>query len=126
MAKRTPRISVTRAYDIDKDGGGHRVLVDRLWPRGISKKSLPIDEWAKDVAPTTELRQWFHHDPERWTEFKKRYRKELAENTDAMKKLLGVAAKKHVTLIYGARDEEHNHAIVLRDFLTARLKRKAK
>lgn len=126
MAKSGPRISIARAYDIDKDAGGYRVLVDRLWPRGISKKALPIDEWAKDVAPSTQLRRWFHHDPERWTEFKKRYGKELAENAEATKKLLAVAAKKHVTLIYGARDEEHNDAIVLRDFLTARLKRKTK
>ena len=127
MAKRIPQISLIRAYEHNDSEEGHRVLVDRLWPRGITKAKLGLDEWLKTIAPTTELRHWFHHAPERWTEFKKRYRKELSDNTQDVEKLIQTARERPLVLIYGARDEEHNHAIVLRDFLLAKVhRRKAK
>lgn len=124
MPKRQPTISLVRAYEADTSINGYRVLVDRLWPRGLSKSELPLDEWLKSIAPSTELRRWFNHLPERWTEFKKRYRKELSENSEDVNKLLELAREKPLVLIYGARDEEHNHAIVLRDYLLTKLRPK--
>jgi len=99
-------------------GDGYRILVDRLWPRGISKERLKLDAWAKNLAPSTELRKWFAHDPEKWPEFEKRYRAELtqAKATVVVRNLLAQAGRaKVVTLLYGAKDEEHNEAVVLRD-----------
>lgn len=93
---------------------GKRVLVDRVWPRGISKEDAKLDEWLKDVAPSTELRKWFNHDPDKFSEFKKKYREELRNNeaVQALKDMNG-----SVVLLYGAKDEVHNHAIVLKEFL---------
>ncbi|UBH22616.1 DUF488 domain-containing protein [Macrococcus armenti] len=93
---------------------GKRVLVDRVWPRGISKEDAKLDEWLKDVAPSTELRKWFNHDPDKFSEFKKKYREELRNNeaVQALKDMKGT-----VVLLYGAKDEVHNHAIVLKEFL---------
>jgi uncharacterized protein YeaO (DUF488 family) len=115
MSSHAAQISVKRAYDPAAPGDGYRVLVDRLWPRGIRKQSLPLDEWNKDVAPSTELRQWFGHDPERWAEFQKRYRRELsdAQHQTAMHSLLKAAGHGSLTLIYAAKDLQHNHALVL-------------
>jgi uncharacterized protein YeaO (DUF488 family) len=124
MAKRLPRIAIARAYDVGDEDHRYRVLVDRLWPRGISKQELHLDEWLKEVAPSTELRRWFNHQPERWNEFRKRYKKELTANAADVEKLLTLAKKQPLTLIYGARDEEHNDAVVLQEVLTARLRRK--
>jgi uncharacterized protein YeaO (DUF488 family) len=126
MAKRLPNIAIVRAYDVDASVHGYRVLVDRLWPRGISKQELHLDEWLKDVAPSTELRRWFNHLPERWDEFQKRYKKELAANAEDVDKLLTLAKQRSLTLIYGARDEQHNDAVVLQEVLLAKLRRKPK
>ncbi|HXP64226.1 MAG TPA: DUF488 family protein [Steroidobacteraceae bacterium] len=110
-----PEILIKRAYEAAARGDGYRVLVDRLWPRGLTKQELPLDQWDKDLAPTTELRKWFGHEPERWAEFQKRYRKELSspEQRGRMRELLENASPRALTLVYGAKDEEHTHALVL-------------
>ena len=107
-------LRIKRVYEAPAKSDGRRILVDRLWPRGIAKTK--IDLWLKDVAPTTELREWFGHDPEKWTEFRKRYRNELRHN-DALGELRTLAGKSNVTLVYGAKDEQHNQAVVLKEFL---------
>ncbi len=101
---------------------GARFLVERLWPRGIKKTSLRIDAWLKEVAPSAELRRWFSHDPAKWREFQQRYRTELEAHPDAWRPLLQAARHRRVTLLYSSRDTEHNNAVVLRDYLNARLK----
>jgi uncharacterized protein YeaO (DUF488 family) len=108
-------ILIKRAYAAAAPSDGYRVLVDRLWPRGLTKQALPLDDWDKDLAPTTELRTWFGHDPERWLEFQKRYREELASSAqqDRLKELLKAAGSRTLTLVYGAKDEKHTHALVL-------------
>lgn len=110
-------IRIKRTYEPAARGDGRRFLVERLWPRGIKKEDLDVDAWLKDVAPSTELRKWFGHRADRWAEFKRRYEKELRANPDAWKPILDAARKGNVTLLYSARDTEHNGAIVLRDFL---------
>ena len=110
-------IRLKRAYEPPQKGDGFRILVDRLWPRGISKERLAADVWAKDLAPSTELRKWFGHDPAKWTEFRKRYRDELTHMHASQKVRELLAAAKHsknITLLYGAKDEDHNEAVVLR------------
>lgn len=92
-------------------------LVDRVWPRGIAKADLDVDGWLRDVAPSTELRRWFGHDPQRWAEFRKRYLAELADNADAAEPLLAAARDGHLVLLFGAKDTEHNQAVVLREWL---------
>lgn len=112
-----PTIQLKRAYDAPARSDGYRILVDRLWPRGIKKEALRLDDWAKALAPSTELRQWFAHDPDKWTEFRKRYRAELrsAGAAQIVRDLLASAkGAKTITLLYGAKDREHNEAIVLR------------
>ena len=113
------KILIKRAYEPAARSDGYRVLVDRLWPRGLTKQALPLNEWNKDLAPTTQLRQWFGHEPERWAEFQKRYRKELSapEQREKMRELLKSASPKALTLVYGAKDEEHTHALVLQSEL---------
>lgn len=111
------QLFLKRAYEPPSDTDGTRVLVDRLWPRGLEKHKAAIDVWLKDVAPTTELRKWFGHDPARWTEFRRRYRDELVGNS-AVDELHALMKQGRVTLIYAARDQEHNEAVVLRDYLT--------
>jgi uncharacterized protein YeaO (DUF488 family) len=113
----TATILLKRAYDRPARGDGFRVLVDRLWPRGIKKEDLQLDTWAKELAPSTELRKWFAHDPSKWSEFRKRYRFELAQSHASKRigEILDVAKpSKTVTLVYGAKDTEHNEAVVLR------------
>lgn len=110
------RISLKRAYDPPQAADGKRVLVDRIWPRGMTKEKAKIDLWLKDVAPSTELRQWFGHDPQRWAEFRKKYRAELKGNP-ALDELRKMAGKGKVTLVYAARDEEHNNAVVLQTII---------
>lgn len=110
-------IHLKRAYEPASSADGVRILVDRLWPRGVSKERAAIDQWMKEVAPSTELRRWFGHDPKRWSEFCRRYRSELSHHQELLKELRGMARKKALTLVYAARDEEHNEAIVLRDVL---------
>ncbi|HEY1751741.1 MAG TPA: DUF488 family protein [Caulobacteraceae bacterium] len=113
------KVSIKRAYEAPAAGDGRRVLVDRLWPRGVGKAEAKLDDWLKDVAPSSDLRRWFGHDPERWPEFRRRYRAELQANP-AAEALRRLAAKGRLTLIYGARDTEHNDAVVLAEWLADR------
>lgn len=111
-------ITLKRIYEPYDKKDGFRVLVDRLWPRGISKEKAHLDLWLKDIAPSTELRKWFNHDPEKWLEFQKRYKAEIAANRDAFTMLKKMTKEKQiVTILYGAKDEEHNEAVVLRKLL---------
>jgi uncharacterized protein YeaO (DUF488 family) len=109
------KINLKRVYEIPNKEDGTRVLVDRLWPRGLTKQKAKIDLWLKDIAPSTELRKWFGHDPEKWTEFKKRYQKELTKNKEPIEILKELQKNGTVTLVYGAKDQEHNEAIVLQE-----------
>ena len=111
------RVQIKRIYDAPEKSDGVRVLVDRLWPRGITKKAAALDLWMKELAPSTELRKWFNHDPERWEGFRQRYRRELREHAKELDVLKAQAAKRRVTLLYGARDTEHNEAVVLQEAL---------
>ena len=113
-------LRLKRAYDPPASSDGVRILVDRLWPRGVSKEKASLDEWEKDIAPSTELRKWFGHDPERWAEFQRRYRAELREHDDILKRIRALAKSHTVTLVYSAHDEEHNDAVVLKDVLLGR------
>lgn len=113
----TPQWRLKRIYDPSDAGDGTRVLVDRLWPRGLSKQEAGIDLWLKSIAPSTDLRHWFNHQPERWMEFTQRYRKELAENIQAVAQLEKLSASGPVTLLYAARDTEHNQAQVLLSYM---------
>jgi uncharacterized protein YeaO (DUF488 family) len=110
-------VRLKRAYLSPSPEDGVRVLVDRLWPRGLRKADAAIDRWAKEVAPSTELRRWFGHDPSRWGEFRRRYRAELSHNTAPVNELRAMAQKGRLTLVYAARDELHNEAVMLRDVL---------
>jgi uncharacterized protein YeaO (DUF488 family) len=122
MSRRIAAASVRlkRAYESPDAGDGTRVLVDRLWPRGVKKAEAAIDRWAKDLSPSTDLRKWFGHDPERWPEFRKRYIEELRAHPEQIDELRALARQGPVTLVYAARDEEHNDAVVLRDVLLGR------
>ena len=113
-------IRVKRTYEPPARGDGRRVLVERLWPRGMKKEALAADAWLKDVAPSTQLRKWFDHRVERWDEFRRRYRDELKAHPDAWRPLLDAGRRGTVTLLYSARDTLHNGAIVLRDYLMER------
>jgi len=114
------RIWLRRAYDPPTRNDGHRVLVDRIWPRGVSKVDARIDDWAREIAPSDDLRRWFDHDPRRWDEFQRRYRAELREREQVLDTLARRVDEGRVTLVYGARDEQHNNAVVLRDVLEDR------
>ena len=113
----TPGVHIKRIHDERSDEDGLRLLVDRLWPRGISKERAALDAWRADLAPSTALRKWFMHDPRRWTEFRQRYRAELRALAPQLQALRKLAAAQRVTLLYAARDPRINHAIVLRDAL---------
>jgi uncharacterized protein YeaO (DUF488 family) len=113
-------IHIKRAYEPSSRSDGKRLLVERLWPRGIKKADLALDGWLKDVAPSTELRQWFGHDVDRWKEFQRKYRAELRANRAAWQPILDAAEHGCVTLVYSAHDPEHNSALVLRDYLSRR------
>lgn len=115
--RRGATIAVKRAYEPASRADGKRFLVDRLWPRGITKSALVMDAWVKDVAPSTALRKWSGHDPAKWTEFRRRYFRELDDNRAALAPLLEAARHGTVTLVYGARDEEHNNAVALCEYL---------
>ncbi len=115
-------IRIKRLYDKPARTDGYRVLVDRLWPRGLQRAFLPLDVWLKEAAPNDELRRWFKHDPARWPEFRRRYLLELEAHPDSWAPILAKARHGNVTLLYGARDVEHNNAVVLCEFLNARLK----
>jgi uncharacterized protein YeaO (DUF488 family) len=114
-------LRIKRVYDPPSRGDGRRVLVDRLWPRGLKREAARIDLWLKEVAPSAELRCWFNHDPARWSEFQKRYRAELRGNTDSVETLRDlIRGVRPVTLLFAAKDAEHNNAIALRDHLSAK------
>jgi len=110
-------ISVKRIYESPSRNDGTRVLVDRLWPRGVSKEDAKIDAWLKDIAPSDELRHWFDHDPSKWSAFKRKYATELKHNKALLEELGAMVSKGHVTLVFAAKDEEHNNAVALRDYL---------
>jgi len=110
-------VRIRRVYDEPAAEDGKRILVDRLWPRGISKETARIDEWLKEIAPSDELRKWFGHDPARWNEFRERYRRELEAKTELLDQLRELAKKETVTLLFAAKDEEHNNAVALKELL---------
>jgi uncharacterized protein YeaO (DUF488 family) len=114
-------IRLARVYDRDSAGDRPRFLVERLWPRGVRRADLPLDDWVKDVGPSTELRRWFGHEPEKWEEFRRRYFAELDAHPEAWRPLRDAADAGDITLLYGSRDTEHNNAVALRDYLLARL-----
>ena len=113
-------IKLKRAYSPPSTGDGTRILIDRLWPRGVKKPDAAIDRWIKDIAPSTALRKWFGHDSARWQEFRRRYATEIRNHADQLAELRAAAHKGPVTLVFGARDELHNDAVVLRDVLLGR------
>ena len=113
-------IRLKRAYDSASSGDGARILIDRLWPRGVRKADAAIDVWAKDMAPSTALRRWFGHDPARWHEFRRRYSEEIHQRRNRLDELRTLAQKGRITLVFAARDEAHNDAVVLREILLGR------
>lgn len=111
-------ITIKRIYEKPLEADGYRILIDRLWPRGVSKENAKIDLWLKEIAPGDELRKWFSHDREKWNDFKKKYKLELRDNLESVKIIKEIEEKeKTITLLYAAKDEEHNNAIVLKEFL---------
>lgn len=112
------KIVLKRVYENYNKSDGYRILVDRLWPRGVSKEDAHLDEWLKEVAPTNDLRKWYGHEVEKWKEFSKKYLAEIKKNKEATNELEdAVKGKKKVTLLFGAKDEEHNQAVVLKEWL---------
>lgn len=117
-------VKIKRIYEPLGDADGYRVLVDRLWPRGVKKESADIDLWMKEVTPSTGLRTWFGHDPEKWAAFSRKYRAELQKEEASVKKLVALAKKhKTVTLLYAAKDQKHTHALVLQRYVNSQLKK---
>jgi uncharacterized protein YeaO (DUF488 family) len=116
-------IRLKRVYEKAGREDGKRYLVERLWPRGVKKEALRMDGWVKDAAPSTKLRKWFGHDPKKWEEFKRRYRKELDANPEGVRQILEAMRKGDVTLIYSSHDAEHNNAVALEQYLEERSKR---
>ena len=116
-------VRLKRVYE--KTGGheGTRVLIDRVWPRGVRKSEAAIDLWLKEIAPSTELRKWFGHDPEKWPDFKRRYFRELEQNAALVEKLSNMNQKGTVTLVFGAKNEKHNNAVALKEYLERRIRR---
>jgi uncharacterized protein YeaO (DUF488 family) len=112
-------VPIKRVYDAPAESDGTRVLVDRIWPRGLTKERAAVSLWLKDIAPSTALRTWFGHDPARWDEFRERYAAELRANPAAVDQLRILARKEKVTLLYAAHDTEHNHALALSDYLAS-------
>lgn len=119
-----PAVRIKRVYDPPSSGDGRRILVDRLWPRGVSREKARIDSWMKELAPSSELRTWFQHDPDKWPEFVKRYRAELKGKAALVSELRAAAAGGTMTLLFAAKDEEHNNAVVLRGILVRKGKQK--
>lgn len=106
-------INIKRIYEKPEPEDGFRILIDRLWPRGFTKEKAAVDLWLKEIAPSTELRKWFNHDPEKWEQFKKRYAAEIGKNNEPVSVLKDHIKKEKVTLVYAAKDEKHNDAVVL-------------
>ncbi|MDB5576775.1 MAG: hypothetical protein JWR80_1951 [Bradyrhizobium sp.] len=117
MARTSKKVTLKRVYEAASKTDATRVLVDRLWPRGVSKQKASIHVWMKEIAPSTELRKWFGHDPERWQEFRAFYRKELRGNKTTVAEMRALMKAGKVTLVFGAADPQHNHALVLAEFL---------
>ncbi len=115
-------LKLKRVYEPSDKNDGTRILIDRLWPRGMTKAKADVDIWLKELAPSAGLRKWFGHDPDKWAEFKKRYRAELEENDEQLARLREEIKKGPVTLLYGAKDEEHNDAVALVEFLSSQKK----
>ena len=113
-------IKLKRAYDPARSDDGTRILIDRLWPRGVGKVDAAIDLWAKDIAPSTALRRWFRHDPARWHEFRHRYSEEIHQHRERLDELRALARRGRITLVFAAHDEAHNDAVVLREILLGR------
>lgn len=113
-------LSLKRAYEPASAEDGYRILIDRLWPRGVSKQKAALDLWMNEIAPSSELRRWFGHDPNRWREFQRRYREELRQHGEELNRIRELAKAQHVTLVYSARDEQHNDAVVLQNVLLGR------
>jgi uncharacterized protein YeaO (DUF488 family) len=113
-------IKLRRVYDEPRPSDGFRVLVDRVWPRGLKKEQAAIDHWLKEVAPSTELRKWFGHEPAKWDGFRERYAKELEERPEAVRFLVEKGRKETVTLLFGAKDVERNNAVALKEYLESR------
>lgn len=111
-------IKIKRVYEKPEKKDGYRILVDRLWPRGLTKEKAALDLWLKEIAPSTELRKWFNHDPAKWKEFINKYLKELKENEKPVSILKDYLKKGQVTLIHAAKDEDHNEALVIKDFIS--------
>ena len=122
MSSRIPaaNIRLKRAYDAPAEGDGKRILVDRLWPRGLRRDSARLDEWLRDIAPSDELRHWFGHDPARWAEFERRYRRELRAHRQQLAELRSEAGRRIVTFVFSAHDPVHNNAVALRKALLGR------
>lgn len=117
----TSHVQIRRAYDGASADDGYRVLVDRMWPRGVSKEAANIDEWMREISPSTDLRRWFGHDPKLWDEFRRRYRAELDELPEGtIDRLVAIAAEKKLTLVYAAKDTDHNNAVVIKELLDER------
>lgn len=116
-------VKLKRAYQPAAAADGTRILIDRLWPRGVKKTDAAIDQWPKELAPSTELRHWFGHDPERWPEFQQRYRTEIHQHADLLEPLHQLAQQGTITLVFAAHDEQHNNAVVVRDLLLGRTSR---
>ncbi|HNK89764.1 MAG TPA: DUF488 domain-containing protein [Chitinophagales bacterium] len=112
-------IKIKRIYETPEDDDGYRILIDRLWPRGISKNNAKLDEWNKELAPSTELRKWFNHQTELFPEFSKKYKSELQQQKPALQHILDITKKQSVCLLYGAKDEHYNQAVVLKSVLNS-------
>ncbi|HEY9746341.1 MAG TPA: DUF488 domain-containing protein [Oculatellaceae cyanobacterium] len=117
MAKQSLSIKLKRAYEPPSPSDGKRILVERLWPRGISKEAAALDLWMKEISPSTELRKWYNHQPERWEDFQEKYRAELSSKPDLVQELLHTCQQGPVTFVFAAHDEKRNSAVVLKDFL---------
>ncbi|MCO6495744.1 MAG: DUF488 domain-containing protein [Bacteroidetes bacterium] len=111
------KIIIKRVYEAPSETDGYRILVDRLWPRGISKDNAEIKEWLKELGPSTELRKWFNHDPALFSDFKKKYIEELQSQSSELKRIAKIAEREQVCLVYGAKDQEHNQAVVLKEVI---------
>jgi uncharacterized protein YeaO (DUF488 family) len=123
-AVRAEDIQLKRVYEPPAPEDGVRILVDRLWPRGLSKEKAAVDHWMKEIAPSAELRKWFGHDPDRWAEFRRRYMAELRQHTGLLDQIRELASERKVTLLFGAHDQEHNDAVVLAEVLVKGTKRR--
>ncbi len=112
------KVAIKRVYEKPDEADGYRILIDRLWPRGLSKETAKVDLWLREISPSTELRKWFGHDPEKWKEFQKKYGEELKGHKEEMSVIKSRMSSGKVTLVYAAKDEEHNDAVVLRQMLS--------